>query len=182
MLHRSSCADMPSPISRRIGLGAFVARFPSRGSLPREFDRVGLRISLFGTCSAFTHVMACQLAESPKATLYIEGFSRFVTSTTAPIATGWSDSCRAGLTPAGRPCLCTAHEFIDYWRVGCAAWLRSSCLTRASRRALRALQPRRLLVSRRNSSSILYVIRCASAVAPRCCSGRGLLAARRRTA
>ncbi len=55
--------------------------------------------------------MACQLAESPKATLYIEGFSRFVTSTTAPIATGWSDSCRAGLTPAGRPCLCTAHKF-----------------------------------------------------------------------
>jgi hypothetical protein len=27
----------------------------------------------------------------------------------SPIATGWSDSCRAGLTPAGRPCLCTAH-------------------------------------------------------------------------
>src|SRR6266699_3283341 len=75
-----------------------------------------------------------------------------------------------------------APEFIDYWRVGCAAWLQSSCLTRASRRALRALQPRRLLVSRRNSSSILYVIRCASAVALRCCSGRGLLAARRRTA
>jgi hypothetical protein len=46
---------------------------------------------------------------SPKATLCTEGFSRFVTSTTAPIATGWSDSCRAGLTPAGRPCLGTAH-------------------------------------------------------------------------
>jgi len=43
--------------------------------------------------------MACQLVKSPSATLYIEGFSRFVTSTTAPITTGWIDSCRAGLTP-----------------------------------------------------------------------------------
>jgi len=43
--------------------------------------------------------MACQLVKSPSATLYIEGFSRFVTSTAAPITTGWSDSCRAGLTP-----------------------------------------------------------------------------------
>ncbi len=30
------------------------------------------------------------LAESPKATLYTRGFDGFVTSTTAPIATGWS--------------------------------------------------------------------------------------------
>ncbi len=29
-------------------------------------------------------------------TLCIEGFNRFVTSTTAPIATGWSESCRVG--------------------------------------------------------------------------------------
>jgi hypothetical protein len=34
-------------------------------------------------------------------TLSIEGFSRFVTSTTAPIATGWSESCRVGLSPTG---------------------------------------------------------------------------------
>ncbi|MGH8488146.1 MAG: hypothetical protein ACREXS_04560, partial [Gammaproteobacteria bacterium] len=38
------------------------------------------------------------------------GFSRFVTSATAPIATGWSESCRAGFAPAERPCLGTAHE------------------------------------------------------------------------
>jgi hypothetical protein len=43
--------------------------------------------------------------QSPMATLSTEGFSRFVTSTTAPITTSWSDSCRAGLTAAGRPCL-----------------------------------------------------------------------------
>src|SRR5665213_1215812 len=46
----------------------------------------------------------------PCRTLYTEGFSRFVTSTTAPIATGWSDSCRVGFAPTETPCLCTAHR------------------------------------------------------------------------
>src|ERR1700683_506715 len=32
----------------------------------------------------------------------IEGFSHFVTSMTAPIASGWSD-CRVGLAPTGKP-------------------------------------------------------------------------------
>ena len=39
----------------------------------------------------FTFVTACKLAGSPIATLFIKGFSGFVTSTTAPIATGWSE-------------------------------------------------------------------------------------------
>ena len=42
-------------------------------------------------------------------TLYTEGFSRFVTSTTAPIATGRSESCRVGLSPTGKSRLSTAH-------------------------------------------------------------------------
>ena len=58
--------------------------------------RVGFRIALFEACSAFTRVTACMLAESPKATLYIEGFNRFVTSSIAPIATGWSDQLPGG--------------------------------------------------------------------------------------
>ena len=43
-------------------------------------------------------------------TLCTGGFSRFVACTTAPIATGWNESCRAGFAPAERPCLCTAHK------------------------------------------------------------------------
>lgn len=43
-------------------------------------------------------------------TLYTGGFSRLVAFTTAPIATGWNESCRAGFAPAERPCLCTAHK------------------------------------------------------------------------
>ena len=62
------------------------------------FKRVGSCITLFEACSTFTHVPACVLAESPKATLYIEGFGRFVTSSTAPIATGWSDQLPGGTT------------------------------------------------------------------------------------
>ena len=172
---------MPSPLPRRSRWVRSSLTSPSMTAFPGCLAGRLPHSTFRGLLSVYSRY-GLHTRQAPFRALFTEGFSRFVTSTTAPIATGWSDSCRAGLTPAGRPCLCTAHEFIDYWRVGCAAWLRSSCLTRASRRASRALQPRRLLVSRRNSSSILYVIRCASAVAPRCCSGRGLLAARRRTA
>jgi hypothetical protein len=45
----------------------------------------------------FTHVTACMLAELPEATPYTGGFSRFVTSTAAPIATGWSDPLPGGI-------------------------------------------------------------------------------------
>jgi hypothetical protein len=34
-------------------------------------------------------------------TRFTEGFNRFVTSTIAPVASGWS-GCRAGLAPAGK--------------------------------------------------------------------------------
>jgi len=37
-----------------------------------------------------------------------EGFSHFVTSMTAPVASGWS-GCRVGLAPTGKRRLCTAH-------------------------------------------------------------------------
>jgi hypothetical protein len=37
-----------------------------------------------------------------------EGFSHFVTSMTAPVASGWS-SCRVGLAPTGKRRLSTAH-------------------------------------------------------------------------
>jgi hypothetical protein len=37
-----------------------------------------------------------------------EGFNRFVTSTIAPVASGWS-ICRVGLTPTGKRHLFTAH-------------------------------------------------------------------------
>src|SRR6202043_3854641 len=41
-------------------------------------------------------------------TSYTEGFSHFVTSMTAPVASGWS-GCRVGLAPTGKRRLLTAH-------------------------------------------------------------------------
>src|SRR5882757_9170859 len=81
---------------------------PSRVSLPRKSGRVGLRIVLFEVCSAFTRVTACTLALSPIRDTHTEGFSHFVTSMTAPVASGWS-GCRVGLTPTGKRRLVTAH-------------------------------------------------------------------------
>src|SRR5882762_8308687 len=37
-----------------------------------------------------------------------EGFSHFVSSIAAPVASGWS-GCRVGLAPTGKRRLCTAH-------------------------------------------------------------------------
>ena len=70
--------------------------------------RVGLRIVLFEACSAFTRVAACTLALSPMRDTLIEGFSHFVSSMTAPIASGWS-GCRVGFALTGKPRLVTAH-------------------------------------------------------------------------
>jgi hypothetical protein len=64
-----------------------------RINLPRKGRRVGLCIVLFEACSAFTRVTACTLALSPYfVTRFTEGFSRFVASTAAPVASGGSTS------------------------------------------------------------------------------------------
>src|SRR6202790_1639490 len=88
---------------------------PSRISLPRKGRRVGLRIVLFEACSAFTRVTACTLALSPIRDTLIEGFSYFVTSIAAPVASGWS-VCRVGLAPTGKRRLVTAHTQRRHYR------------------------------------------------------------------
>src|SRR5467141_3137064 len=87
---------------------------PSRISLPRKGCRVGLRIVLFEVCSAFTRVAACTLALSPIRDTHSEGFSQFVTSLAAPVASGRS-RCRVGLAPTGKRRLCTAHANSGHW-------------------------------------------------------------------
>ena len=99
---------MLPPLPRRSGWAYCFAHSPSRISLPRKGCRVGLRIVLFEACSAFTHVAACTLALSPIRDTLTRGFSHFVTSMTAPVASGWS-GCRVGLAPTGKRRLFTAH-------------------------------------------------------------------------
>ena len=79
----------------------------SRRSLPDRWQpspwgrRVGFRITGFGACSAFTRVTARMVAEPPTAALVV-GVLRAISlpPSSAPTATGWSDSCRAGFAPA----------------------------------------------------------------------------------
>src|SRR5215475_9520536 len=99
---------MLSPLPRRCDWADRFARQPSRVSLPRKGHRVGLRIVLFEACSAFTRVTACTLALSPIRDTHPEGFSYFVTSIAAPVASGWSVR-RVGLAPTGKRRLSTAH-------------------------------------------------------------------------
>src|SRR5450432_578078 len=99
---------MLSPLPRRSGWAYCFAHSPSRISLPRKGYRVGLRIVLFEACSAFTHVTACTLARSPSRDPLSEGFSHFVASIAAPVASGWSVR-RVGLAPTGKRRLSTAH-------------------------------------------------------------------------
>src|SRR6202043_3631853 len=99
---------MPPPIPRCSNWAYASLNSPNCFSLPRYGSRIGLHIFLFEACSTFTRVAACTLALSPIRDTLIEGFSHFVTSMTAPIASGWSD-CRVGLAPTGKRRLCTAH-------------------------------------------------------------------------
>src|ERR1700680_2513985 len=99
---------MLSPLPRRSGWAYHFAHSPVRVSLPRKGCRVGLRIVLFEACSAFTRVTACTIALFPIRDTLTRGFSHFVSSLTAPGASGWS-GCRVGLAPTGKRRLSTAH-------------------------------------------------------------------------
>src|ERR1700732_230524 len=105
---------MLSPLPRRSGWAHCFAHSPSRISLPRKGRRVGLRIVLFEACPAFTRVTACTLALSPIRDTLTEGFSHFVSSMTAPVASGWG-GCRVGLAPTGKRRLCTAHTHLGHF-------------------------------------------------------------------
>src|ERR1700724_2558286 len=99
---------MLPPLPRCSGWAYSSLISPSHISLPRKGRRVGLHIVLFEACSAFTRVAACTLARSPIPDPLSGGFSHFVTSMTAPVASGWS-GCRVGLAPTGKRRLITAH-------------------------------------------------------------------------
>lgn len=100
---RSSCADMPSPSSRRTGRVRPSLASPAMGAFPEMLIGSASASVVFGTCSAFTPLIACQLADRPS-------------RPSKPKASAASLPPRllrllpSGLTPAGRPCLCTAHQ------------------------------------------------------------------------
>ena len=115
------CVHLPlphvlPPLPRRNPVGALVARFPTAASLPRATGGSASASLCFEACSAFTRVAARVVAEPPKATRLV-GVLRTMSlpPSSAPIATGRSDSCRAGFAPAGEWRLVTAHRSGRYW-------------------------------------------------------------------
>ena len=91
-------------------VGARVARFPTAGSLPRISGGSASASLSFEACSAFTRVAARVVAEPPEAALVVGVLQPMsLPPSSAPTATGWSDSCRAGFAPAVEWRLVTAH-------------------------------------------------------------------------
>ena len=110
----------PSPIS----LSGRPAHCPFRGLLGVH-SRCGLHTRAVTVC---------------RDTL-IEGFSHFVTSMTAPIASGWS-GCRVGLAPTGKRRLVTAHVRSGH----CASIAIRSFMTRSVTSRLRNIALRNALL------------------------------------
>jgi hypothetical protein len=79
-------------------MGVVFALSPNRISLPRYDGQVGPHDVLFEVCSAFTRVAACTLALPPIRGTLSEGFS-FVSSMTAPVASGGSEFAGWNLRP-----------------------------------------------------------------------------------
>jgi len=75
------------------------ARQPLRRRPSPIYRRVGFRIYGFRGLLSVHSRYGLHARRVTKVTFYTRGFSSFVASTTAPIATGWSDSCRVGFAP-----------------------------------------------------------------------------------
>ena len=94
-----------SELAREMAARAPLAWIPQTRAVHRGFPRKGRRV---GRTSSFSRLARRSLALRPAhlrghqfVTRYTEGFSHFVTSMTAPVASGWS-GCRAGLAPTGK--------------------------------------------------------------------------------
>ena len=95
-------------------MGVVFALSPDRISLPRYDGQVGPHDVLFEVCSAFTHVAACTLALPPIRGTLSEGFSHFVTSMTAPVASGGSEFAGWGFHPLESAAFTRRTPFADF--------------------------------------------------------------------
>ena len=99
------CRHYPGAASECMSLltSPDVSAFPERvvgSACAMSFSRLARRSLTLRPAHSPSHLV----------TFYIEGFSHFVTSMTASIASGWSKSCRVGLSPTGKRRLSTAHS------------------------------------------------------------------------
>src|SRR5215470_18061216 len=105
---------MLAPLPRRSGWATFAhstqSYQPSPKGLPGRPAHRPFR-GLLGVHSRYgLHTRAVTVYRDT----LTEGFSHFVTSIAAPVASGWS-ACRVGLTPTGKRRLSTAHTRSHHW-------------------------------------------------------------------
>jgi hypothetical protein len=100
---RRAVATTPADPSHRIVRGFRRPFVCNGGGLPPLSAGSASTWFILEACSAFTAVTAHLLAESPARLVDVGSFSRFVTSSTVPTATGWNNQpSRTGLAPAGK--------------------------------------------------------------------------------
>ena len=147
------CARFPSCTCRRQYPGAATGRrlrssHPAVSAFPENV--VGSACT-----SSFSRLARRSLGLRPAhsrchlyVTRYTEGFSHFVTSMTAPVASGWSVR-RVGLLPTGKRRLLTAHaKSSRSWRP--SEWVKTTrSRNRSSVRGTGAHDPKRLPSRRR---------------------------------
>ena len=109
---------LPSPSSMRAAAttpaepaDARVARFPTGGSLPRQKGGSASALLVSGPAQRSLALQPAWSLSRPRRPRYIGVLQAMsLPPSPAPIATGWSDSCRAGFAPARRRRLSTAHQ------------------------------------------------------------------------
>ena len=90
---------MPSPLPRWNVRMLMSFNYSRHGGLPHKPGGSASTLEFSRPAQRSLLVTACMLAESLKGSFYIRSFNCFVTSTIVPIATGWNDSCRVGISP-----------------------------------------------------------------------------------
>ena len=108
---------LPSPSSMRAAAttpaepaDVRVARFPAGGSLPRQKGGSASALLVSGPAQRSLALQPAWSLSRPRRPRYIGVLQAMsLPPSPAPIATGWSDSCRAGFAPARRRRLSTAH-------------------------------------------------------------------------
>ena len=125
-LARATPPDRASRVASTLLFHACCRQYPGgtrrcvRRSLPDGYQpsplsgRVGFRITRFEAYTAFTGVAARMVAKPPLAARCAGVLQTMsLPPSSAPTATGWSDSCRAGFAPAEEWHLSTAHRIRD---------------------------------------------------------------------
>lgn len=104
LLHTKSVSCVLPPLPRRNRRTLFSSLILQRRPSPLLW-RVGFRGYVFRACSVFTARCSPHGLLTPQRSLFLECFSPFVTSWSAPSASGWDEHRRSGFPPEDSMCL-----------------------------------------------------------------------------